>query len=110
MWKITRFFPGPPLTHDVHTSNMQFCLWGSFLQASPLHGPIQGVKHIRLLRQGTSLALVTLLDRAPTKAPLGYYLTVQPREAPWAVAAEAIHQVLADATPAAGAAGTLVVL
>lgn len=38
------------------------------------------------------------------------HLTVRPREAPWAVAAEAIHQVLADATPAAGAAGTLVVL
>lgn len=47
---------------------------------------------------------------APTKAPLGYYLTERTREAPWAVAAEAIHQVLTDATPTAGAAGTLVVL
>ena len=46
---------------------------------------------------------------APTKAPPGHYLTEQPREAPWAVTAEAIHQVLADAPPAAGAAGTRVV-
>lgn len=37
-------------------------------------------------------------------------LTERPREAPWAVTAEAIHQVLADATPATGAAGTRVVL
>lgn len=66
MWKISRFFPGLPLTHDGRTSNTQFCIWESFLQASPLHGPIQGVKHIRLLRQGTSLALVTLPDRVPS--------------------------------------------
>lgn len=47
---------------------------------------------------------------APTEAPLGHYLTERPREAPWAVTAEAIHQVLADATPTAGAAGTRVIL
>lgn len=47
---------------------------------------------------------------APTEAPPGHYLTERPREAPWAVTAEAIHQVLADTTPAAGAAGTRVVL
>lgn len=43
-------------------------------------------------------------------AEIHVHLTERTREAPWAVAAEAIHQVLTDATPTAGAAGTLVVL
>lgn len=65
---------------------------------------------MEMLRGPSQAAFPAQCEVAPMKVPLGYYLTVRPREAPRAVAAEAIHQVLADATPTAGAAGTLVVL
>lgn len=99
--------PGPclkPAAIDHSTCPARACL--------PGHGAVLAAK---VFWAGAVVVILKVVAASTIEAGAWFteihvHLTVRPREASWAVAAEAIHQVLADATPTAGAAGALVVL
>lgn len=122
MGKATQSFPVPPLTHDGPTHQVLGSAFGGLShRLPPCVVPLEGAKHKIVVTKarpvfgdtiGPLPARLLSVGNIPSshQSPPGYYLTMWPREAPWAVAVEAIHQVFADATSSTGVAGTLVIL